>query len=128
MHHLTGKLAQCPVCYKYSYSVHGRYQRTITDLPAFEYDVVIIFSVRKFKCRNAYCEQKVFTKRHGHITSYARRTERVNEILSNVAIEMTSEADHRLSECLKMKVSRSTLIRLAHNQTLPKAKDLKVAV
>jgi transposase len=123
---LIGKRAKCPICQKYSSSVHGRYQRTITDLPAFEFNVVIILSVRKFKCRNANCEQKVFTERHNHIASYARRTERVDEILSNLAIEMTSGSGHKLSERMNMKVSRSTLIRLAHNQTLPKAKGLKV--
>jgi len=32
---LTGKRAKCPVCKKYSYSVHDHYERTITDLPVF---------------------------------------------------------------------------------------------
>lgn len=58
---LTGKRVKCPTCQKYSSSAHGRYQRTITDLPAFEFNVVMILTVRKFKCKNASCEQKVFT-------------------------------------------------------------------
>lgn len=123
---LTGKRAQCPVCQKYSHSVHDRYQRHLTDLPAFQYNTVILLTIRKFKCLNEHCKRKVFTERHSHITPYARRTERANNVLSNIAIEMTSCAGHKLSESLNMKVSRSTLTRLAHKQTPPKAKVLKV--
>jgi transposase len=123
---LTGKRARCPNCLRYSHSVHDRYERTITDLPVFQNHTIIILSIRKFKCRNVDCKRKVFTERHSDITHYARRTRRVNGLLSNVAIEMTSGAGHRLSEIMKMKVSRSTLIRLAHKLTPPKAKDLKV--
>lgn len=56
---LTGKRSQYPLCQKYSSSVHGRNEITITDLPAFEFNVVIILSVRKFKFRNQSCPKAV---------------------------------------------------------------------
>ncbi len=122
----TGKRAQCPVCQKYSHSVHDRYQRNLTDLPVFQYNTVIILTIRKFKCQNEHCQRKVFTERHNDINHYGRRTERVNNVLSDIAIEMTSGAGHKLSESLRMKVCRSTLTRLVHKLSPPKAKALKV--
>ena len=121
-----GKRAKCPACNKYSSSVHDRYARRITDLPVFLYDSVITLTVRKFKCPNKKCHRKVYTEKIEHIKPYARRTERVNRLLSNIAIEMTSGAGSMLSGRLKMHVSRSTLTRLAHLQPLPGLEAIRV--
>lgn len=42
---LTEKWAKCPGCKKYSYSIHDRYERTITDLPVFQYETIMILTV-----------------------------------------------------------------------------------
>ncbi|SHE54182.1 Transposase [Mariniphaga anaerophila] len=123
---LSGKRAKCPECKKYSHSVHDRYERRITDLPVFQYHSRIILTIRKFKCRNDRCKRKVFTEQNDNILPYARRTERVTRLLSDIAIDMPTGSGHVLSEKLQIKVSRSTLTRLAHQQPLPDINTLKV--
>jgi len=123
---LAGKRAKCPGCKKYSYSVHDRYERTIADLPVFQYETIMILTVRKFKCRNDNCKRAVFTEQNDNIHPYARRTNRVTRLLSDIAIEMSTGSGCMLSEKLLIKVSRSTLIRLAHQQSPPDINTLKV--
>ncbi len=123
---LSGKRAKCTECKKNSYSVHDRYERRITDLPVFEYHSKIILTVRKFKCLNDKCKRKVFTEQNNNILPYARRTERVTRLLSDIAIDMSTGSGHVLSEKLQIKVSRSTLTRLVYQQPLPDMNTLKV--
>jgi transposase len=123
---LSGKRARCPECKQYSYSVHDRYERAITDLPVFQYHSIMILTVRKFKCRNDSCKRKVFTEQNDNILPYARRTDRVTRLLSDIAIEMSTGSGHVLSEKLQIKVSRSTLTRLAHQHPLPDINTLKI--
>ncbi|WP_372775548.1 ISL3 family transposase [Mangrovibacterium sp.] len=123
---LSGKRAKCPECKKYSYSVHDRYERRITDLPVFQYHSRKTLAVDKFKCRNEKCKRKVFTEQNDNILPYARRTERVTRLLSDIAIDMPTGSGHVISEILQIKVSRSTLTRRAHQQPLPDINTLTV--
>ncbi len=86
----------------------------------------MILTVRKFKCRNDNCKRKVFTEQNDNILPYARRTDRVTRLLSDIAIEMSTGTGRMLSEKLLINVSRSTLTRLAHQQIIPQIKKLKV--
>ena len=86
----------------------------------------MILTVRKFKCRNDNCKRKVFTEQNDNILPYARRTDRVTRLLSDIAIEMSTGTGRMLSEKLFINVSRSTLTRLAHQQIIPQIKKLKV--
>lgn len=95
-------------------------------MPVFQHHSKIILTVRKFKCRNDKSKRKVFTEQNNNIPPYARRTERVTRLLSDIAIDMPTGSGHVLSEKLQIKVSRSTLTRLAHQQPLPDINTLKV--
>lgn len=106
--------------------MHDRYNRRIADLPVFHYNTVINLTVRKFKCLNEKCHRKVYVEQNEHILPYARRTGRVNRLLSDIAIEMASGAGSKLSGKLKIQVCRSTLTRLAHLQPLPKLESIRV--
>ena len=86
----------------------------------------MILTVRKFKCRNDNCKRKVFTEQNDNILPYARRTDRVTRLLSDIAIEMSTGTGRMLSKKLFINVSRSTLTRLAHQQIIPQIKKLKV--
>lgn len=121
----VGNRARCPACKTYSYSVHDRYIRRITDLPVFQYHTIINLSVRKFKCMNEKCHRRVYVEQNEHISPHARRTSRVNRLLSEIAIELAAGAGSRLSENIKVRVSRSTLTRLAHSQPIPIMKSVK---
>lgn len=123
---LSGKRGKCPECKKYSYSVHDRYERRITDLPVFQYHSIMLLTVRKSRCHNDKCQRKVFTEQNDNILPYARRTERVTRLLSGIAIDMPTGSGHVLSEGLQIKVSRSALTRLAHQQPLPNIDTLKI--
>ncbi|MCG6191298.1 transposase [Maribellus maritimus] len=95
-------------------------------MPVFQHHSRIVLTVRKFKCRNGKCKRKVFTEQNNNILPYARRTERVKRLLSDIAIDMPTGSGHVLSEKLQIKVSRSTLTRLAHQQPLPDINTLKI--
>ncbi|WP_236601324.1 transposase family protein [Ktedonobacter sp. SOSP1-52] len=53
----------CPLCSEPSSSIHCRYQRTLRDVPCTGQRVQLFLTVRKFTCRNLYCERKVFAER-----------------------------------------------------------------
>ena len=52
------KRSKCPICEKYSYSIHGCYTRLIMDLPVFQCRTVIHLRTRKFKCKKQAMHQK----------------------------------------------------------------------
>ena len=59
----TQPYAQCPVCRIPSDAVHCRYRRIVRDVPCGGRSVVLHLSVRKFFCRTASCQRKVFAER-----------------------------------------------------------------
>ncbi len=65
-------------------------------MPVFQHHSRIVLTVRKSKCRNAKCKRKVFTEQNNNILPYARRTERVTRLLSDIAIDMPTGSGHVL--------------------------------
>ena len=116
---IKGKRCQCPSCKKYSNKVHDNYLRTISDLAVFESKTIIVLKTRKFKCRNPQCNRKVFSEQSPYTMRYSRRTKRASKILDTLSIELTGKLGSILSEQLLIKVSSSTILRIAHNQELP---------
>ena len=55
----------CPKCGVVSVRVHARYERRVRDLPIQGERVLVRLRCRKFVCRNARCEQRVFCERFG---------------------------------------------------------------
>jgi transposase len=55
--------ACCPLCQLPSDRIHGRYGRTVADLPCAGRRVVLALSARKFVCRTPTCPQQIFTER-----------------------------------------------------------------
>lgn len=121
-----GKRSQCPACGIYSSSVHDYYERTLSDLPIFQISSVIIIRSRKFKCKNTKCCRKVFSEQSPNFPRYGRRTQRVSKILDSLSIELTGKLGSILSEKFRIKVSTSTITRIAHNQSLPTIKQPRV--
>ena len=109
----------CPLCGHFSQSVHGSYSRTISDLPVFNNAVNLLLKVRKFKCYNAGCIQKVFSEQTPHIKRYCRRTARAALLLDSISIELTGKLASKISKQLFMPISTSTFTRIAHRQPLP---------
>jgi transposase len=52
----------CPRYSEPSSSIHCHYHRTLRDVPCAGRQVQLLLTVRKFTCRNPYCERKVFAE------------------------------------------------------------------
>ncbi len=61
--HGASPTSTCPACGLASSSVHSRYGRTLGDLPAHGRRLRIRLAARRFRCRNAACERRVFAER-----------------------------------------------------------------
>ena len=107
-------------------TLDSNYERTITDLPVFQYCALILLKTRKFKCKNAKCHRKVFSEQTPSISRYARRTNRVSEILNSLAIELTGKLGSLMTKKLNITVSTSTITRIAHSHVLPDFKQPRI--
>jgi transposase len=47
----------CPLCAEISSSIHCHYQRTLRGTPCAGRRVQLLLTVRKFTCRNPYCDR-----------------------------------------------------------------------
>ena len=120
------KRSRCPYCNKLSRKIHDHYIRTICDLPVFQHRTMILLKTRKFKCVNTRCKQKVFSEQIPAILKYSRRTNRVLRILESFAIELTGKLGSIMSKQLLIRVSCSSITRMAHRQPLPEIKQPRV--
>ena len=78
--------SQCPSCGRLSSRVHGRYWRTIADLPQEDIPVSILLRARKFFCVEERCRNHIFTEQlPGTVACYARRSGRSSEAFSSVS-------------------------------------------
>jgi transposase len=53
----------CPECHQPCARIHGRYRRTVADLPCAGRNVMLALTVRKFVCGAQTCPGKSFTER-----------------------------------------------------------------
>jgi hypothetical protein len=105
--------ATCPLCGTPSASVHSSYLRHPVDLPWADAAVQLRLSVRKFFCREPNCPRRIFTERQaGFLAPHARRTIRLERVLAAIALALGAQAGSRLSKCLAMATSATSLLRL----------------
>ncbi|WP_317108168.1 transposase family protein [Chroococcidiopsis sp. SAG 2025] len=106
----TQTLAQCPLCQGLNRRVHSRYQRTLEDLTVAQYGMTLHMHVRKFFCVNPTCQRRIFTERLPTVTiAWARRTNRLAQSLSAIALALGGAAGVCLSDQLGYRLSRNTL-------------------
>ena len=115
----TAPRGACPSCGTWSEAVHSRYQRTIADLPWGGRAVRLCLRVRKFYCRQPACARRVFTERLPHLVApYARRTARLESVVTLLAFALGGEPGTRLADRLGMKTSPATLLRVMRRNTV----------
>jgi len=103
--------ATCPLCEQPSERVHGRYARTVADLPCAGRRVMLALTVRKFVCTTPTCPRQIFTERLADLVqSYARMTNRLREALLALGLATSAQESERLAPSLGMKVSAHTLL------------------
>lgn len=105
--------ALCPTCRTPSHRVHSHYTRTLADLPWAGLPVSFQVVVRRFRCPEPECSQRIFAERLEEVAQvYARRTSRHQDILLLIAFALGGEAGARLAWELACGVSGDTLLRV----------------
>jgi len=65
----------CPQCAMPSFAIHSSYHRHPRDLPCIGRPIRLVFTVRKFFCRNPTCSRKVFAER---LSDFIEASERLS--------------------------------------------------
>jgi transposase len=119
--------AQCPGCGHLAVRVHSHYQRTMADLSCQGLPVRLHMHVRRFWCEQAACPRAIFTERLPALAApYARRTQRLSDVLLRVGVVLGGEAGARMLPVLGMTSSADTLLRLVHRAAIAPAPPPRV--
>jgi transposase len=108
----TTAASPCPLCHTLAHHVHGRYQRTVADLPCAGRQVCLVLTMRKFFCDVPTCTRKIFTERLAlFLAPWARMTNRLMQALQDIGRATCGELGARLAERLGMRTSWMTILR-----------------
>lgn len=89
--------ASCPQCGCPSMRMHSRYRRIVADLPWAGIPTRMLLWSRRFFCDTPDCPCRIFTERlPGIVCPHARRTERLQDWLQQVAFAVGGEPGARL--------------------------------
>jgi hypothetical protein len=101
----------CPQCATLSSAIHSSYCRHPRDLPCVGRPIRLVFTVRKFFCRNPTCSRKVFTERlPDFIEASSRLTKRLRSAVQDVGFATCGKGGECLSEKLGMPISDASLL------------------
>jgi len=119
--------ASCPNCQQSSSSLKTYYTRSVSDLAWHGVAVRLVLKVRKFRCRNEICSRKVFCERLPKVVAkYARRTVRLNEVISFLAFTLGGRRGAKATRKLNIAVGKDTLIRTIRRRSPNIPRDVKV--
>jgi transposase len=109
----TQRAVPCPICAVPAERRHSRYTRTLADLPWAHYRVRLQLRVRKWCCQHPQCVRQIFTERLPTVAApWARRTQRLVQWLTHIAVALGGTAGAQLSHSLGAAGSRTMLLRL----------------
>jgi transposase len=101
----------CPLCSEPS-SIHCHYRRTLRDAPWAGCCVQLRLCLRKFSCRNSYCERKVFAERlPAFVEPWARMTIRYCQQITSIGLATCGKVGARLAARLGIQTTRQTILR-----------------
>jgi len=120
--------SRCPSCQTASERVHSYYIRTLADLPSSGRRVVLELQVRKFRCRNGQCPQRILTERFpGFVHTQGRKTDRVGELTRALGLALGGRGAQRLARLLGISVSARTVLRLVmRDEAAPVSRGVQV--
>ena len=105
--------ARCPACGMVSSRVHGGYARVVADGAAGGRPVLIVLSVRRFRCPVPSCPKATFAEQaEGVSERYRRRSVPLLGMLAGFGLELAGRAAARLAGTLGVPVHSSTVLRL----------------
>ena len=109
---------RCPACAGSAVSYHSQYERRLRDLPCLGQPVQLRLRLRRFRCRNRECPQKIFAERLPAIAApRARETCRMGEMLGVTGYVLGGLPAHRLLQCWGIGISRDTILRRMKSQS-----------
>lgn len=121
------KSAACPLCQHSSERIHGRYGRTVADMPCGGRRVTLALTVRKLVCGTAGCPRKIFTERlPALVEPSARMTNRLSEVLQTLGFATCGELGERFAPQLGMQVSGPTLLRRMRMRCCPALSSVRI--
>jgi transposase len=107
----------CPVCGTRSQRVHSRYHRKPWDVSWGQWPVQLIVQARRFFCDVPTCPRQIFVEPFPRVLArYARQTERLRQVLLELAHASSAEMGARLARWLGYMTSPETLIRLQRRE------------
>ncbi len=108
----TSPTSCCPLCSEPSSSIHCHYRRVLRDVPCAGRRVQLLLTVRKFSCRNPYCERKVFAERFPtFVEPWARMTIRHGQQITSIGLATCGKGGTRLATRLGIHTTRQTILR-----------------
>ena len=122
----SSRRSRCPLCRRVSSRVHSRYSRTVSDLPWHGISVELEVRARRFFCDEASCERKIFCERLPDVAARARKTDRLEEALLAIALELGGRAGTRLALELGIVAARDALLRRIKAAPLPQIGKVRV--
>lgn len=104
--------ACCPCCHHFSKHLKGHYSRSLQEVEIWDHPVTLLVQVRKFRCKNTCCPQKVFSESLVPLSyTHARHTFKVEERISEVSLKTTSRISSELLHRQNIFCSPSTCLR-----------------
>lgn len=112
--------SRCPCCGQAGSRLQSHYHRQLADLPWCGVAVTVTLHVRRFYCDNSDCARVIFTERLPEFAQpYARRTERLQEVVWWLGYLLGGEAGARLAHQLAIPLSPDTLLRCLRQTPVP---------
>jgi len=117
----------CPRCSMPSSAIHSSYRRHPKDLPCAGRPIRLVFSVRKFFCRNPDCSRKVFTERLADfIETSSRLTKRLRTAVQDIGFATGGKGGEQLGDKLAMPISETTVLSSLYLVPLPEIGQVHV--
>src|SRR5437660_10577556 len=117
----------CPRCSMPSSAIHSSYRRHPKDLPCAGRPIRLVFSVRKFFCRNPDCSRKVFTERLADfIETSSRLTKRLRTAVQDIGFATCGKGGERLGDKLGIPISEATVPWSLFLAPLPKVGQVRL--
>lgn len=103
---------RCPCCQAPSDHFHSTYTRILADAPCVARQVTVRLQVRKFRCRNAQCSQRVFAERFpAYASPRARQSVRLQHALRALGLLAGGRGAQAVAHALGIRVSDETILR-----------------
>jgi transposase len=117
----------CPQCSIPSSAIHSLYRRHPKDLPCAGRPIRLLFTVRKFFCRNPNCSRKVFTERLADfIETSSRLTMRLRTAVQDIGFATGGKGGEHLGDKLAIPISETTVLSSLYLVSLPEIGQVHV--